>query len=84
MLSNHASGCAYCCAPSAGIASGSSGASRAICSLVSTTRRSDSSLRSFDVTTACLRPKLLCTASCASVVAPEVDIWFAAKRTLPL
>ncbi len=47
-------------------------------------RRIDASEVSLVVTTACLGPKLLCTASCMSSTPPDVDSWLAAKRVFPV
>ena len=74
---------AYCCGPSSGIASGSSGASFASRSDVSTTQRSPSSSSLLVVALALRFPNELFTVIVVSLSSPAVDTWFTAKRVLP-
>ncbi len=74
----------YCCGPSSGISSGSSGDNRASRSARSTVRRRLASSSTFVVAEARRRPIVDVTVSEVSVMPPDVVISAPAKRVLPL
>src|SRR5579863_2508308 len=83
VVSKYASTAAYCCGPSGGTASGSSGASFASSSDRATAAATASSDVSLIWTTACLGPNDVLIVTTVSVTSPAVASWFAAKRVLP-
>jgi hypothetical protein len=74
----------YCCAPSSGMSSGSSGASFASRSARSTVRRMAASSSTLVDAEARRRPTVLVTDRVVSVTPPDVVISLPAKRVLPL
>ena len=79
----HPGDSSYVCAPSSGIASGSSGASFASRSDRSTDARSDVSSSLFVVVLALRVPNVLRIDTMTLALSPPLDTWFTANRVFP-